>query len=72
MYDPLDDSKVKNEYLKMLRTNNIDLVADKVRVINLDCYHNKILQTNSEEINKYLLSMHVGDVVKRKEVHQLK
>jgi thioesterase domain-containing protein len=66
MFKVLKDGKFKNEYVRMLSSNNVDLIANKVHVINLDCYHNDILQTNSETIGKYLLSSSYLNAVERK------
>ncbi|OXG01530.1 phosphopantetheine-binding protein [Flavobacterium araucananum] len=47
-------SKLFDEYCKTLDTNNINLISDNVQVINLECYHENILETNSLTINNYL------------------
>ncbi|WDF57314.1 non-ribosomal peptide synthetase/type I polyketide synthase [Mucilaginibacter sp. KACC 22063] len=55
-YNDVKDAVYKNEYIKKLDANNIETVADKVRVFNLDCQHDNILDVGGEMISKYLLS----------------
>ena len=49
----------EGENINNSTSNNVDLVATHVEVINLDCNHYNILQTNSERISNYLLKIHV-------------
>jgi amino acid adenylation domain-containing protein len=44
------------EQLKLLSANNINLVADKLNVINLNCNHTGILETNGVNIGNYILA----------------
>lgn len=53
------NSKFSEQHFKKLRANNIDLVANNVEVINLNCYHGNILDTNSVTISDYILSKQV-------------
>ncbi|MEP7107701.1 MAG: amino acid adenylation domain-containing protein [Ferruginibacter sp.] len=53
------NSKFSMRHFKKLTANNIDLVADNVAVINLNCCHRNILDTNRLTISNYILSRHL-------------
>ncbi|MEP7141397.1 MAG: amino acid adenylation domain-containing protein [Ferruginibacter sp.] len=59
-------SKYVVEHFKKLPANNIDLVTGKIAVINLNCNHGNILDTNSATISNYVLSNQAADKMKRK------
>ncbi len=50
------DPKFSAQHFKKLTANNINLVACNLAVINLDCYHRNILDTNSVTISNYILA----------------
>jgi hypothetical protein len=52
----IKSSKLSHEHYMSLKSNNIDLVADKVDVIKLDCNHFDILKSSSKKISNFLLS----------------
>jgi amino acid adenylation domain-containing protein len=60
------DTRIKNETSKLLQkhftalgSNNVELFADKVKVINLDCQHGNILE-KYEVISNYILAEEIN------------
>ncbi|MGB3463767.1 MAG: amino acid adenylation domain-containing protein [Cyclobacteriaceae bacterium] len=56
LFDVLEDANAKNTHIRALNYNNVDLFADNVRTIRLDCHHNDILLNGRDEISKTLLA----------------
>ena len=53
------NSKTEGENTNYSAANNVDLITTHLEVINLDCNHYTILETNSENISNYLISTHM-------------
>jgi len=52
------NSNSEGENTNNSTANNVDLIATHVEVINLDCNHYNILETNAEKISNSLLTNH--------------
>ncbi|MDI9339730.1 MAG: amino acid adenylation domain-containing protein [Sediminibacterium sp.] len=59
MFKVLEDAETKNNYLKQLNANNLNMLAEKVQVIPLDCYHDDILDVGSNSISDFVNALSV-------------
>ena len=56
-----------HNYYLTLAGNNIDLLTENLKIINLDCHHSNILEIFPEDIANYLLSMQIKMIENEKE-----
>jgi amino acid adenylation domain-containing protein/non-ribosomal peptide synthase protein (TIGR01720 family) len=57
--ETLVENSELDKYLKKLKMNNIDIVSNNIKVINLKCNHYNILDTNTKRICNFLNSMNL-------------
>ena len=64
--DWIDGADMETTYKQLGFTpaNNVDLVAENVEIIKLDCNHLNIIETSGAEIVKHLLSKTFASVPK--------
>jgi amino acid adenylation domain-containing protein len=71
-----EDTSVKNEYSELkykhymtLPSNNVNLLADKVSVIDIDCHHGNILESTHINIVKNYLLENVTNYLKENDLY---
>jgi hypothetical protein len=56
-------AKLLFKHYKSLKSNNIDMVAENIDVITLDCNHFNLIDSNSATVGDFLLSNKVLDKI---------